>query len=108
MTKKKLRGDPQKVGFADGSSGGLVVPSILPRPPGALSPWSKDGGVRPIVVGELVSAIVAKLALKEAESSIHVLQPLQIEIGVVGKGPVIQAAILRGKIMGPTRCTTTR
>ena len=44
------------------------------------------------MVGEYLRALVSKLALNEAEQSLHALQPLQIGVG--GKGPVIQAAIL--------------
>ena len=52
----------------------------------------KDDGIRPIVVGEFLWGMVSKLALKEVEHLLQSLQPAQIGVG--GKGPVIQAAIL--------------
>ena len=60
---------------------------------GRLIPLNKkDQGIRPIVVGEFLRNLVSKLALKEVESQLLALQPTQIGVG--GKGPVIQAAIL--------------
>ena len=60
---------------------------------GRLIPLNKkDRGVRPIVVGEYLRALVSKLALKEVEHSLQALQPAQISVG--GKGHIIQAAIL--------------
>ena len=65
------------------------------RPPcsGRLVPVNKkDGGIRPIVVGEFLRGLVSKLALKHVDHQLQGLQPAQIAVG--GKGPVIQAAIL--------------
>ena len=60
---------------------------------GRLIPLNKkDGGIRPIVVGEFLRGMVSKLALKEVDHTLQALQPAQIGVG--GKGPVIQAAIL--------------
>ena len=60
---------------------------------GRLIPLNKkDSGIRPLVVGEILRALVAKLALREVDHCLSVLQPLQVAVG--GKGPVIQAAIL--------------
>ena len=59
---------------------------------GRLIRLKNDSGVRPIVVGELLRGLVSKLVLKEVEHSLLFLQPAQIGVG--GKGPVIQAAIL--------------
>ena len=60
---------------------------------GRLIPLNKkDHGIRPLVVGELFRAIVAKMILKEAETGLSAMQPTQVGVG--GKGPVIQAAIL--------------
>ena len=59
---------------------------------GRLIPLNKkDEGIRPLVVGKVLRAIVAKLALKEVDGALQALQPAQIGVG--GKGPVIQAAI---------------
>ena len=55
----------------------------------------KDGGIRPLVVIELLRSLVSKLCLQEVSSSLRTLQPLQIGVG--GSGPVIQAAILTVK-----------
>ena len=60
---------------------------------GRLIPLNKkDQGIRPVVVGEFFRSLVSKLALKEVEGQLLALQPAQIGVG--GKGPVIQAAIL--------------
>ena len=60
---------------------------------GRLIPLNKkDQGLRPVVVGEFFRSLVSKLALKEVQGQLLALQPAQI--GVSGKGPVIQAAIL--------------
>ena len=60
---------------------------------GRLIPLNKkDSGIRPIVVGEFLRGMVSKLALKEVDHTLQALQPAQIGVG--GKGPVIQAAIL--------------
>ena len=72
------------------------------NPPTALQPYlcggrliplnKKDAGVRPLVVGEYLRAIVAKAALKQVDHHLMALQPLQVGVG--GKGPIIQAAVL--------------
>ena len=60
---------------------------------GRLIPLNKkDAGIRPIVVGEFLRELTSKLALKQVEHQLHALQPAQVGVG--GKGPVIQAAIL--------------
>ena len=62
------------------------------NPGGRLIPLNKkDGGIRPIVVGEVLCTMVAKLAFKEAEMG------LTSPSGVGSHGPVIQAAILAVK-----------
>ena len=64
--------------------GGRLIPLI-----------KKDGGVRPLVVGETLRALVSKVALKFLGNSVDALQPLQVGVG--GKGPVIQAAVVTAK-----------
>ena len=63
---------------------------------GRLIPLNKkDTGIRPIVVGELLRALIAKASLKEVEHLLVALQPLQLGVG--RKGPVIQAPVLTAK-----------
>ena len=60
--------------------GGRLIPLI-----------KKDGGVRPLVVGELMRTLVSKCALKEVTPQLAQLQPHQIGVGRAG--PVILAAV---------------
>ena len=52
----------------------------------------KDGGIRPIVVGEVLRSLIAKAALAEMGDGLDGLQPLQVGVG--GQGPWSQAAIM--------------
>ena len=61
--------------------GGRLVPLI-----------KKDGGLRPLVVGEFLRSLVAKLAAHQMSEAASALLPLQV--GVAGKGPYMQAATL--------------
>ena len=58
----------------------------------------KDAGIRPLVVGECLRAIIAKTAMHEHAGDIAELQPLQVGVG--GRGPPIQAAVLLWAFMG--------
>ena len=53
---------------------------------------TKDNGIRPIVVGELLRSLIAKVALAELGDGLADLQPLQVGVG--GQGPWAQAAVL--------------
>ena len=61
--------------------GGRLVPLL-----------KKDGGIRPLVVGECLRAVIAKVGVRLALSAAATLQPLQVGVG--GAGPWIQAAVL--------------
>ena len=61
--------------------GGRLVPLL-----------KKDGGIRPLVVGERLRAVIAKVGVRLALSAAATLQPLQVGVG--GAGPWIQAAVL--------------
>ena len=52
----------------------------------------KDGSIRPLIVGEVLRAIIAKIGVRVAAAAAIDLQPLQVGVG--GKGPWIQAAVL--------------
>ena len=56
-------------------------------------PLRKKHGIRPLVVGELLRAITAKLPLSlvEVENCLQALQPLQMGAG--SKGPIISAML---------------
>ena len=59
---------------------------------GPLAPViKKDGGIRPIVAGEILRALIAKTALAELRDGLSDLQPLQVGVGGHGLWP--QAAI---------------
>ena len=77
----------------------LAVSGRLPLPlqpflcGGRLVPvLKKDNGIRPIVVGELLRSLIAKVALAELGDGLADLQPLQVGVG--GQGPWAQAAVL--------------
>ena len=55
-------------------------------------PWEMDGGIRPLVVGELLRAVVAKIAAKQGAEAGYSLLPLQIGVG--GNGPWLPAGVL--------------
>jgi hypothetical protein len=52
----------------------------------------KDGGIRPLVVGECLRAIIAKAAGEQVADEATALQPLQIGVG--GRGPCMQASVV--------------
>ena len=52
----------------------------------------KDSGIRPLVVGECLRAIIAKAAGEQVAEEAMPLQPLQIGIG--GRGPWMQASVV--------------
>ena len=83
--------------FANACLAGYLPPEIQPYLCGGrLVPLrKKDEGIRPLVIGELLRAIAAKLSLAEIENCLQALQPLQIGVG--SKGPVIPSAILAVK-----------
>ena len=60
---------------------------------GKLVPLTKkDGGIRPLVVGECLRAIIAKAAGEQVADDVTALQPLQIGVG--GRGPWMQASVV--------------
>ena len=69
----------------------------------ALSIWregspackKKKGGIRPLVVGEFLRAVISKVTAHHAAGAAAALQPLQI--GVSGGGPLVQAAVLTAR-----------
>ena len=83
--------------FVNACLAGYLPPEIQPYLCGGrLVPLrKKDEGIRPLVIGELLRAIAAKLSLAEIENCLQALQPLQIGVG--SKGPVIPSAILAVK-----------
>ena len=52
----------------------------------------KDEGIRPLVVGECLRSLIAKLAVGHASEATEALHPLQVGVG--GAGPWAQAAVL--------------
>ena len=78
--------------FVNQSLGGYLPDSLQPHLRGQLIPLNKNNWVQPLVVGELLRALVSKAALKKVNNQLSALQPHQIGVG--GKGPVIQAAVL--------------
>ena len=67
-------------GTCSRTCGGRLIPLI-----------KKDGGVRPLVVGEFLRALVSKCALAEVTPQLAQLQPHQIGVGRAG--PVIPASV---------------
>ena len=63
--------------------GGYLCPAVQTYLCGGrLIPLNKkDGGIRPLVVRELLRAIVSKLALRAVEADLTSLQPLQVGVG---------------------------
>ena len=80
-------------GFVNQSLNGYLPPDLQPcLCGGRLIPLiKKDSGVRPLVVGELLRALVSKCALSEVTHQLTQLQPHQLGVGKAGA--VIPAAV---------------
>ena len=59
----------------------------------------KDSGIRPLVVGECLRAIIAKAAGEQVAEEATALQPLHIGIG--GRGPWMQASVVCSEVVDP-------